>query len=220
MTESLPVVGVGVAHAPLDASERARLVRRARVLAWSSLAWMTVEGVVAVTAGIVAGSIALVGFGIDSAIEGLASVIIIWRFSRRHAHSEASERRAQQLVAISFFLLAPYVAVEAVRTLVQGNHPETSWVGIGLALVSLILMPFFGIAKRRVGSRLGSAATAGEGTQNILCAYLSVALLLGLGLNAMAGWWWADPIAALVIAVVALREGVSTWKGEVCCDAC
>jgi divalent metal cation (Fe/Co/Zn/Cd) transporter len=189
-------------------------------LAWSSLAWMTVEGAVAVTAGVLAGSIALVGFGIDSAIEGLASVIVIWRFAEHRAHSEAAEVRAQKLVAISFWLLAPYVGVEAIRGLVAGDHPETSWVGIALVSVSLVVMPFFGIAKRRVGGRLGSAATAGEGTQNLLCAYLSAAVLAGLAANALFGWWWADPVAALVIAGVAVKEGMASWRGEGCCDAC
>ena len=203
---------------PLPDAERTRLVRLAKLLAWSSLAWMTAEGVIAVVAGISAGSIALIGFGIDSAIEGLASVIIIWRFSGARAFSEEAERRAQKLVAISFFLLAPYVAIEAIRTLATGSEPEVSWLGIGLTTASLILMPFFGVAKRRVGARLRSEATVGEGTQNILCAYLSVAVLVGLAANAIFGAWWADPLAALVIAGVAVREGLESWRGEECCD--
>jgi len=202
---------------PLRGTERQRLVRRAQFLAWSSLAWMTLEGVIAVVAGVLAGSIALVGFGIDSAIEGIASVIIIWRFWGTRAHSTRAERRAQQLVATSFWLLAPYIAIEAVRTLVTGDEPSVSWVGIGLAVGSLVLMPLFGIAKQRVGRRLGSAATTGEGTQNILCAYMSVALLAGLLANAVAGWWWADPLAALAIAAIAVREGQKTWRGDDCC---
>ena len=202
----------------LPDAERTRFVRLAKLLAWSSLAWMTAEGVIAVVAGISAGSIALIGFGIDSAIEGLASVIIIWRFSGARAFSEEAERRAQKLVAISFFLLAPYVAIEAVRTLATGSEPDVSWLGIGLTTASLILMPFFGVAKRRVGARLRSGATVGEGTQNILCAYLSVAVLVGLAANAIFGAWWADPLAALVIAGVAVREGLESWRGEECCD--
>lgn len=205
------------AQAELAPRERDRLIRYAKLLAWGSLAWMTAEGVIAVVAGIMANSIALIGFGIDSAIEGVASVIIIWRFWGHRALSETSERRAQRLVAVSFFLLAPYVAVEATRTLITGSEPETSWLGIGLTIGSVIFMPLFGIAKRRVGAALGSAATAGEGTQNILCAYLSVAVLVGLGANALLGWWWADPVAALVIGVVAMREGVEAWRGEECC---
>jgi divalent metal cation (Fe/Co/Zn/Cd) transporter len=178
---------------------------------------MTAEGVIAVVAGIMAGSIALIGFGIDSAIEGVASVIIIWRFWGARAMSERAERRAQKLVAVQFFILAPYVGIEAVRGLVTSSEPEVSYLGIALTAVSAALMPAFGIAKRRVAVKLNSRATMGEGTQNILCAYLSVAVLAGLALNAAFGWWWADPVAALVIAGVAVREGLEAWRGEDCC---
>ncbi len=201
---------------PLIAPERDRLVRRARLLAWASLAWMTAEGVIAVVAGVMAGSIALIGFGIDSAIEGLASVVIIWRFWGARALSEKAERRAQKLVAVQFFILAPYVAIEAVRALVTGHEAETSWLGIGLTIGSAALMPAFGVAKQRVGERLGSAATRAEGKQNILCAYLSLAVLAGLLGNALVGWWWLDPLAALYIAYVAVQEGREAWKGEEC----
>lgn len=178
---------------------------------------MTAEGVVAVVAGIAAGSIALVGFGLDSAIEGLASVVIIWRFWGARALSERAERRAQKLVAVQFFVLAPYVAFEAFRALVTGHEPESSPLGIGLTIVSAILMPAFGVAKRRVGAALGSAATRAEGMQNMLCAYLSLAVLAGLLGNTLAGWWWLDPLAALLIAYVAVREGREAWRGEECC---
>jgi hypothetical protein len=198
-------------------SDRRTLARRARLLSWASLGWMTIEGAVAVTAGIAAGSIALVGFGIDSAIEGIASVIIIWRFAEGRMLSDAAERRAQQLVAVSFFLLAPYVAIEAVQQLAAGNHPETSWVGIGLSISSLIVMPWLGVAKARIGNALGSAATVGEGRQNVLCAYLASAVLVGLAGNALFGLWWLDPAAALVIAAVAVKEGREAWRGEGCC---
>jgi divalent metal cation (Fe/Co/Zn/Cd) transporter len=202
--------------AHLGDQELARLVRRAQVLAWGSLAWMTAEGVIAIVAGILAGSIALIGFGIDSGIEGIASVIIIWRFWGKRLLSEAAERRAQKLVAVQFFILAPYVAIEAVRTLVTTSHPEVSYLGIALTAVSAVLMPLLGVAKRRVGNALNSSATVSEGTQNILCAYLSVAVLAGLTLNALLGWWWADPVAALFIAYVAVREGLESWRGEAC----
>ena len=192
-------------------------MRRARLLAWGSLAWMTAEGVVAVVAGIAAGSIALIGFGLDSAIEGVASVVIIWRFWGARAFSERAERRAQKLVAAQFFILAPYVGVEAVRALVGGHEPETSLLGIGLTIVSAILMPAFGLAKQRVGAALGSAATRAEGMQNMLCAYLSLAVLAGLLGNTLAGWWWLDPLAALLIAHVAVREGREAWRGDDCC---
>jgi divalent metal cation (Fe/Co/Zn/Cd) transporter len=196
--------------------ERTRYVRYARLLAWSSLAWMTAEGAIAIVAGIAAGSIALIGFGLDSAIEGMASVVIIWRFWGARALSETAERRAQKLVAVQFFVLAPYVAGEAVHALATGHEAETSWLGIGLTIASAAFMPAFGLAKRRVGARLGSAATAAEGTQNMLCAYLSVAVLAGLLGNALAGWWWLDPLAALLVAYVAVREGREAWRGEDC----
>jgi len=206
------------AEAPvLAAAERQHLVRRARMLAWASLVWMTAEGAIAVVAGILAGSIALIGFGIDSAIEGLASVVIIWRFWGARALSERAERRAQRLVAVQFFILAPYVAVEALRTLLGGHEPEVSWLGIGLTAASAVAMPWFGIAKQRVGRSLRSAATRAEGTQNMLCAYLAVTVLAGLALNAAFEWWWADPLAALVIAGVAVREGLESWRGDDCC---
>ena len=201
----------------LPAGHRRRLVRSARLLAWGSLFWMTAEGVIAVVAGVLAGSIALIGFGIDSAIEGLASVVIIWRFWGSRALSEKAERRAQKLVAVQFFILAPYVAVEAVRALVTGHEAAVSRLGIGLTVASAILMPLFGLAKRRVGRQLGSSATVSEGAQNMLCAYLSLAVLAGLLGNALAGWWWLDPIAALLIAFVAVREGRAAWRGDGCC---
>lgn len=191
-------------------------MQRARLLAWGSLVWMTAEGLVAVVAGIMAGSIALIGFGLDSAIEGIASVVIIWRFWGARALSETAERRAQKLVAVQFFLLAPYVAAEAVRALVSGQEAETSWLGIGLTVASAALMPGLGIAKRRVGVRLGSSATVSEGAQNMLCAYLSLAVLAGLLGNALAGLWWLDPVAALLVAYAAVREGLEGWRGEAC----
>ncbi|HSK15840.1 MAG TPA: cation transporter [Gaiellaceae bacterium] len=202
----------------LHPAERDRLIRYAKLLAWSSLLWMTAEGVIAVVAGILANSIALIGFGIDSAIEGLASVVIIWRFWGPRALSEQAERRAQKLIAVQFFILAPYVAVEAVRALATGSEAETTYLGIGLTIASAALMPAFGVAKRRVGIRLRSAATRAEGTQNLLCAYLSVAVLIGLLGNTLAGWWWLDPLAALLIAYVAVREGLESWRGEGCDD--
>jgi divalent metal cation (Fe/Co/Zn/Cd) transporter len=178
---------------------------------------MAAEGAIAIVAGLVAGSIALIGFGLDSAIEGFASVIIIWRFTGNRLHSSRAERRAQQLVAAQFFLLAPYVAVEAIRALAGGEHPETSWLGIGLAIASLIAMPLLGVAKKRIGRQLGSVATRGEGAQNLLCAYLAAALLVGLLGNALFGAWWLDPAVALLIAGLAVKEGLDAWSGEGCC---
>jgi divalent metal cation (Fe/Co/Zn/Cd) transporter len=204
----------------VEAAVRLPLERRARALAWLGLAWHAAEFVVAVAAGVAAGSIALIGFGVDSLIEALAGLVVLWLFTGRRLGSATAERRAQQLVALSFFVLAAYVAVESVRTLVSSDRPDVSWVGIGLAAVTIVVMPPLAVAKRRVGRRLGSAATVQEAEQTQLCAYLSVALLLGLGANALAGWWWADPLAALAIAAIATHEGVESWRGEACCDSC
>jgi divalent metal cation (Fe/Co/Zn/Cd) transporter len=208
---------VSIAVAPPISRQRYELLaRRARLLSWLSLAWMTVEGAVALVAGIAAGSIALVGFGLDSAIEGLASVIVIWRFTGNRVFSHEAEERAQRLVAIQFFLLAPYVAIESTRALVNGDHADASWLGIGVAIGSLILMPLLGAAKQRLAVGLGSKATAGEGRQNMLCAYLAGAVLIGLVGNAAFGAWWLDPVVAFVIAGVALDEGRELWRGDDC----
>jgi divalent metal cation (Fe/Co/Zn/Cd) transporter len=193
--------------------------RRARSLSWISLVWMGAEGAIAIAAGLLAGSIALIGFGIDSAIEGVASLVIVWRFTSHRLLSHAAEERAQKLVALQFFLLAPYVTFEAIRHLITAAEPEVSVLGMVLTATSLVGMPLLGVAKRRLADRLGSAATRGEGEQNLLCAYLAGAVFAGLAGNALFGWWWLDPAAALLIAAVALREGVETWRGEGCCSA-
>jgi divalent metal cation (Fe/Co/Zn/Cd) transporter len=204
----------------LDASERESLVRRAKFLAWLGLAWHGVEATVAIIAGIAAGSIALIGFGGDSLVESFAGFILLWRFAGSRSASHEAEERAQKLIGATFWLLAAYIGLEAIRSLVGGNHPEVSYVGIGLAAVTLATMPPLAAAKARVGERLGSSATKSEGRQNLLCAYLSAALLVGLGGNALFGWWWADPVTALVIAGVALREGREAWAGNACDDCC
>jgi divalent metal cation (Fe/Co/Zn/Cd) transporter len=178
---------------------------------------MAAEGAIAITAAVIAGSVALLGFGLDSAIEGLASVIVVWRFTGTRTLSQTAEARAQKAVAVTFFLLAPYIAYDAVTTLAGRDHARTSWLGIGLAIASLIVMPALGVAKRRLGARLDSAATAGEGTQNLLCAYLAAAVLAGLLANTLLSWWWLDPVVALGIAGLAIREGVEAWHGEECC---
>jgi divalent metal cation (Fe/Co/Zn/Cd) transporter len=207
-------------RAASEKSDRVRLVRRARLLAWGGIAWHFVEFGVAVGAGIAASSIALIGFGFDSLIESVAGFILLWRFAGGRIESERAERRAQQLIAVSFFVLAAYVGAEALRTLIGSHHPETSWLGIGLAALTAPTMPLLAAAKRRVGNALESSATVSESVQNLVCAYLSLALLVGLGANALVGWWWADPAAALVIAAVAAREGRESWRGQGCCDAC
>ena len=212
-----PATGSPRPAASLTRERYAQLAARVKLLSWLSLGWMTIEGAVAIAAGIVASSIALVGFGLDSVIEGVASVIIVWRFTGHRVFSHAAEQRAQRLVAAQFFLLAPYVAFESIKTLVAGEHPDVSWVGIGLAIGSVIFMPMLGIAKQRLADELGSAATAGEGRQNMLCAYLAGALLVGLLGNALVGAWWLDPAVGLLIAAVAVHEGMDAWRGEGCC---
>lgn len=193
-----------------------RLARIARILSWLTLAWMGIEGGVAIGAAVVAGSVALFGFGLDSAIEAMASIIVIWRFTGTRLASLTSERRAQQLVAVSFFLLAPYIAIEAARALVAGDRAETSIVGLVLTAGTAIFEPALGLAKRRIGARLGSPATAGEGTQNLLCAYLALAVFAGLAANTLWGAWWLDGVVALGIAGWALIEGRRAWAGKSC----
>jgi divalent metal cation (Fe/Co/Zn/Cd) transporter len=203
----------------LPRGERERLAARVRLLSWASLCYMTLEGAIAILAGILAGSVALIGFGIDSAIEGFASAIIVWRFTGHRVFSDAAETRAQKLVAIQFFVLAPYVAFESTQSLIAGERPDVSWLGIALSATSLAVMPYLGIVKQRLADQLGSAATKGEGRQNMLCAYLAAALLLGLLANAVLGAWWLDPAVGLLIAVVAVQEGREAWRGEGCACA-
>lgn len=200
--------------------ERARLERKARLLAWGGIGYHLLEAAVAIGAGLAAGSIALIGFGADSLIESLAGFVVVWLFTGARLGSSTAERRAQQLIAISFFVLAAYVGIEATRTLIGGDHPEVSWLGIGLAAFTAATMPLLAAWKRRVGRSLNSAATVKEASQTQLCAYLSIALLVGLGANALFGLWWMDPAAALVIAAVAVKEGRESWRGEACCETC
>jgi divalent metal cation (Fe/Co/Zn/Cd) transporter len=215
-----PVAPATPAQAPvatISPERYRRLARRVRLLSWLSLGAMSVEGIVAIVAGIMAGSIALVGFGLDSAVEGFASVIIIWRFTGSRVMSQPAEHRAQKLVAIQFFILAPYVGFESLRALAGGQHPDVSVLGMALAVWSLVTMPLLGVAKQRIAEQIGSAATKGEGRQNMLCAYLAGALLLGLAGNAVVGAWWLDSVVGLLIAAVAVREGREAWRGDGCC---
>jgi divalent metal cation (Fe/Co/Zn/Cd) transporter len=203
--------------APVHGETYRRLADRAKLLSWLSLGYMTLEGAVAILAGVLAGSVALIGFGIDSAIEGFASAIIVWRFTGRRMFSEAAEQRAQKLVAVQFFVLAPYVGFESVQALVEGERADVSWPGIALSASSMVVMPYLGIAKQRIADQIGSAATKGEGRQNMLCAYLAAALLVGLVGNAAFGAWWLDPVVGLLVAGVAVKEGLEAWRGEGCC---
>lgn len=194
-----------------------RAARRARWLAWASLVWMTIEGVVGLVAGIEAGSIALIGWALGSAVEGMASVIVVWRFSGKRTLSESAERVAQRGVAISFFLLAPYIAAEAISDLVSVHHPETTWLGITLTAVALLEMPLLGRTKQRLGDRLSSRATKGEGRQNYICGAQAAAVLAALAITSIwPGGWWLDPMVAIGIAGWAIYEGAAAWRGEAC----
>ncbi len=197
------------------AADRARLGRRAQVLAGASVTYNAVEAVIAVSAGVAAGSVALVGFGLDSVVEVSSGLVVLWQFRSRLP--ESRERQALRLMAWSFFALAAYVTVESVRALASGSDPEASPVGVGLAVASLVVMPFLSWAQRRTGRALGSNAVVADSTQTLLCTYLSAVLLVGLLLDATLGWSWADPVAGLVIAAVAVREGVQARRGEGCC---
>lgn len=194
------------------ATERTRLVRRALWLEYLTISWNVIEAVVAVGAGVVAGSIALVGFGFDSSIEAFAASVVVWQLRGRS--SRERERRALRMIAFTFFVLAGYVIIESVRDLVVNEEAQVSRVGIGLAIVSLIVMPTLGWFKRKTGRELGSRVLIADSAETFLCAWLSGILLVGLLLNAAVGWWWADPLAALGIAWLALREGREAWIGE------
>lgn len=190
----------------------APLARRAVRLEWFTISWNVIEAVVAVGAGIVASSIALIGFGFDSSIESFAAVAVLWQL--RGPHDEERKERALKLIGVSFFLLAGYVIFESSRDLVTSAQPESSTVGIVVASVSIIVMPVLAFAKRRVADRLGSQVLRADAAETFLCSWLSAILLVGLALNATVGWWWADPVAALGIAGLAVREGRETWLGD------
>jgi divalent metal cation (Fe/Co/Zn/Cd) transporter len=212
----LPVLPLAIVEPGPARAERARLVRRTRALAQIGLGWHLVEAAVALAAGVVAGSVALVGFGADSLIEAAAGIVVIWLMNGERSGSPRAERRAQQLIAASFLVLAAYIAAESLRDLAGGHHPDVSWVGLGLSIVTLATMPPLARAKRNVAEQLGSSAAASESRQTMLCAYLSAALLIGLLANAAAGWWWADPAAAMVIAAAAVSEARDAWRGDSC----
>jgi divalent metal cation (Fe/Co/Zn/Cd) transporter len=197
-------------------ARRVGLVRRARHLAWLGLGWHCIEAAVAIAAGIAAGSVALIGFGADSLVEAAAGIVVLWLMTAARSSSHSAERRAQQLIAASFLILAAYVGFEAARDLLGGHRPDASWIGIVLSVVTLATMPPLAAAKRRVGDELGSSATSSESRQTMLCAYLSAALLVGLLGNAALGSWWADPLVALAIAAVAVREARDAWRGNAC----
>ena len=197
-------------------SRRATLNRRSLLLAYATAGLNLLEGVVAVASGVAASSTALLSFGLDSFVEVSSALVVIWQFRSRVP--EARERLALRGIAMSFFALAAWITVDATRTLLGTNDVEPSPVGIGIAVASLVVMPLLVWAKRRTGRELGSATVVADSMQTMLCTYLSAILLAGLLLNAMFGWSWADPVAALVIAAVAVREGFQAWRGELCDD--
>lgn len=195
-----------------------RAARAARWLAWASLLWMCAEGVLGLWQGFATGSISLIGWALGSAVEGLASLIVVWRFTGSRTLSETAERQAQRGIAVSFWLIAPYIAAESVHNLLTEARPETSVIGIALTALALVVMPLLGWAKKQLGARLESRATAGEGTQNYLCAAQAAAVLSTLAVLAVwpAGWW-LDPVVGLVIAGLAVAEGIEAWRGRDCC---
>lgn len=201
--------------APVVDERKLVLQRRVRMFVAATITYNVVEAVVALAAGTVAGSTALIGFGLDSVIEVASATAVAWQFSGRDP--EKRERAALRVIAVSFFALAAYVSVESVLSLVQGERAGHSTVGIVLAAVSLLVMPWLSWAQRRAGRELGSASAVADSKQTLLCTYLSAVLLAGLVVNSLFGWWWADPAAALVIAVVAVREGSEAWRGHHCC---
>lgn len=194
--------------------QRENLRRQALRLEYFTIAWNVAEAVVAIVAGWLAGSIALVGFGLDSIIESISGVTLLWRLRQQGELEAEAESRALRIVGLTFFLLAAYVTYEAVGDLWRRAEPGESLVGIVLAAVSLVVMPLLGHRKRRVARQLGSRALAADAMETYLCSYLSFTLLLGLGLNAWLGWWWADPVAALVMVGFMIREGLEALRPE------
>lgn len=197
--------------------DRNELVKRGQLLEYFTIGWNLLEAVVAIGSGLITGSIALVGFGLDSLIESLSGSILLWRLAD---DSDAREKLAVRLVGASFMILAAYVGFDAVKSLIYQVTPEASYVGIGLAVVSILIMPFLARAKKDVGVKLGSRAMVSDSKQTNICAYLSAILLAGLILNAAFGWWWADPVAALIMIPIIVKEGIEGLRGEVCDDGC
>ncbi len=221
------MAGVPEAHRPkvdvvsgapsivLATARQVVLRRRIRLLVAATITYNLVEAVVALVAGTVASSVALIGFGLDSVIEVSSAAAVAWQFAG--ADPQRRERTTLRVIACSFFVLAGYVGVEAVRALLGAGDADRSVVGIMLVAVSVVVMPFLSLAQRRAGRELGSASAVADSKQTLLCTYLSAAVLVGLVLNGVLGWWWADPVAALVLAALAVREGRNAWRGELCC---
>lgn len=204
---------------PVNYAKRAELVRRGRLLEYFTIGWNLVEGVIAVTAGLIAASPSLVGFGFDSFIESTSGAALLWRL--RVDDEETRERREQialRLVGASFLVLSAYVAYDSITTLIWRELPEASYIGIVLLVVSLIVMPILARSKRRVAKQINSRALEADSRQTDICVYLSAISLGGIGLNALFGWWWADPVAALVMVAIIVKEGIDALRGETCDD--
>jgi divalent metal cation (Fe/Co/Zn/Cd) transporter len=210
MGSPLPLIGIGPSP-----TRRSVLARRVRLLVAATITYNVIEAVVAITAGHMSSSTALIGFGLDSVIEVSSAAAVAWQFSAPDPGTR--EKVALRIIAVSFFALAAYVAVESGRALLSADRAEHSTVGLVLAALSLAIMPVLSAAQRRAGRELGSASAVADSKQTLLCTYLSAVLLVGLAVNSLFGWWWADPVAALVIAVVAVKEGREAWRGDVCC---
>ena len=193
------------------ADRMARLRRRGFWLEYASMAWMTAEAAVAITAGVIASSIALVGFGLDSVIEFFAAAIVIWQL---RGEGEDRQTRAVRLIGVTFFALAAYLSVEGIRDLAGQARPEQSTPGLAVTAAALVVMPLLAVAKRRTGRALGNRTLIADSAETAFCAFTSAATLLGVGLNAGLGWWWADPVAALVIAALAVKEGLEAWEDQ------
>ncbi len=196
---------------------RARLVRRVRLLVRGVIAYNAIEGIIAISAGVAASSASLVGFGLDSAIEVFSALAVAWQFGKQGSNHEQRERRTIRLIACSFYALAAYVATQSAWTLISQDAPSESRIGIVLTAVSVVIMPTLSRAQRNAGRALGSQSVVADSRQTMLCAALSVAVLVGLAANYMFGWWWADPVAGLVVAAIAVREGRDAWRGDACC---
>jgi divalent metal cation (Fe/Co/Zn/Cd) transporter len=211
----MPLMASAILRPGPSPARRLLLVRRVRLLVAATIGYNLVEAAVALTAGTLASSTALVGFGLDSLIEVSSAAAVAWQFSGRDP--ERRERAALRAIAVSFFALAAYVSIESVRALAGAERADSSTVGIALAAVSLLVMPVLSVIQRRAGRELGSASAVADSKQTLLCTYLSAVLLVGLAANALLGWWWADPVAALLIGLVAAREGLQAWRGDSCC---
>lgn len=201
-----------------EGGTRARLIRRAKLLSWLSIGWMTIEAAAAIVAALIAGSVALLGFGLDSLIELASAGTILWLYSGNHRDPDASERRAQQIIAGCFVALALYLAFDSISALAGGRHPATSWLGVAVAAGAIVFMPLLATAKGRVAAQLSSVATAGDAAQSWLCAISAAAVLLSILANSALGWSWLDPITGIGIAALAVHEGRKAWTGKVCAD--